>query len=506
MIKTPFPQFKDWRPHQSETIDRVLSTKDKAIMISAPTGSGKSIIGMTLCKEYPRSLYLCSTKTLQSQLKNDFPEATVLMGRSNYTCLYNRMTESSFPKITCEDCIVEYNDDEDKACKGRCTYEKQKKLAIKSQITITNMTYFIVETNFVGKFKGCNMVIVDECDELESEMLRFVSLTVSDKQMERFRLEPPRYKTKVESWKEWANKYLPYIAKQLEILGIQLSKGREDISFLRNFKSINALHKKMTIFKDIVDDTWIYEERKDRWEFKPIWISQFMKDNFWDYANRFVLMSATPPLPELLGLENCDQIEIPSQFPKENRRIVYQPVANLTHKTMEEERPRLLKGVKEIISSHPKEKGLIHTVSYALADYLVKNLNSGRIITHDGKGRAKALETFKKSNYPAILISPSMDRGVDLPYDEARWSIVCKVPFPDLSDKQVSARLYSGSFGRRWYSWMAATSIIQMTGRIVRAKDDFGISYILDKQFENFYGHNSNLFYSWWSEALEFKE
>ncbi len=506
LIRPPFSGFANWRPYQKETIDKILNSKDKTTIVSAPTGSGKSIIGMSLCKEFQRSLYLCSTKTLQAQLRGDFPEAILLMGRANYPCLYSHMTESSFPKITCEDCIVEYNDEAVKVCKSRCVYEKQKKLALKSQITITNMTYFIIESNFIGRFTGCNMVIVDECDELESEMLRFISLNISDKQMERFHLEPPQYKTKVESWKEWANHYLPHIGKQLEILSVQLKKGREDISFIRSYKSVNTLHKKMTIFKDIVDNTWIYEERKDRWEFKPIWISQFMKENFWDHADRFVLMSATPPPPKLLGLEDCEQIEIPSQFPKENRRVIYQPMANLTHKTMNEERPRLLKGIKEVINSHPNEKGLIHTVSYSLADYLVKNLNSGRIITHDGKGRTNALETFKQCDYPAILISPSMDRGVDLPYDAARWCIVCKVPFPDLSDKQVSSRLYSGSFGKQWYAWMTACSIIQMTGRIVRAKDDFGISYILDRQFENFYGHHSELFYGWWTEALEFRE
>jgi Rad3-related DNA helicase len=353
------------------------------------------------------------------------------------------------------------------------------------------------------------MVVVDECDKLEGEILRFVSLNISDRQMERFKLEPPKYKTKPEpkdireGWKKWAERYLPIIGKQLEILGVQFKKGRQDITFLRSYKSTSALHKKMTIFKDIVDDTWIYEEKENRWEFKPTWISQFMNDYFWSHAKRFVLMSATPPPPKLLGLEGCEQISIPSQFPKENRRVIYESIANLTFKTMNEEKPKLLKRIKEIMDSHPKEKGLIHTVSYSLADYLVKNLKSDRILTHNGRGRTDALERFKRDSYPVVLISPSMDRGVDLPYDAARWCIVCKVPFPDLSDKQVSSRLYSSSFGRYWYAWITACSLMQMTGRIVRAVDDWGVSYILDKQFETFYGKNAGLFYGWWTEALE---
>ncbi len=260
------------------------------------------------------------------------------------------------------------------------------------------------------------------------------------------------------------------------------------------------------MFRDTVDDTWIYEEKDDKWEFKPTWISQFMTDFFWNHAERFVLMSATPPPPKLLGLEDCREICIPSQFPKENRRVIYEPVANLTFKTMNEERPKLVDRIREIIKAHPNEKGLIHTVSYSLASYISTNINSDRLLTHNGSGRTETLERFKRSSNPSILISPSMDRGVDLPYDSARWCIVAKLPFPDLSDKQVSSRLYSSSFGKYWYAWITACSLIQMTGRIVRAVDDWGISYILDKQFETFYGKNSNLFYGWWTEALEFKE
>ena len=292
--------------------------------------SGKSLIAMSIAREYQRSLYICSTKILQDQLTNDYPGIPILKGRNNYPCVYNRMRESSFPQITCEDCLAELDEDSDTGdCKLNCIYEIQKKKALNAQMAILNTTYYLTEINYVGRFSKRDMVIVDECDLLEKEILRFVSLSVSDRQMERFKLEPPQYKTKVEAWKVWAEKYLPHIKKELDILGTQLKRGRQDVPFLRLFKSTKALHNKMVMFKDSVDDTWIYEEKGDKWEFKPTWISQFMKTFFWDHANRFVLMSATPPPPKLLGLDDCPQIEIPSQFPKENRKVIYQPVANL---------------------------------------------------------------------------------------------------------------------------------------------------------------------------------
>jgi len=505
LTKPPFKNFSSWRPFQEETASKITDSDNKISMISAPTGSGKSLIAMSICKEYQRSLYLCSTKTLQDQLANDFEGIPILKGRANYPCVYNKVTEASFPKITCDDCIAEFDDEAAEDCKHYCVYEVKKREALRAQIAILNMTYYITEINFIGRFKSCNMVVVDECDMLEKEILKFISLSVSDRQMDRFNLEPPQYKTKFESWKLWAEKYLPNIEKSLELLNIQFKDNRKDISLFRTIKSTRALYKKMTMFRDFVDETWIYEERGNKWEFKPTWISQFMGEYFWNHAQRFVLMSATPPMPRLIGVDDCKRIELPSQFLKESRRVIYDPVANLTHKTMDEEKPKLLKRVKEIIDSYPNEKGLIHTVSYLLADYLAKNLNSNRILTHDGGGRTDTLNKFKTINFPAVLISPSMDRGVDLPYDAARWCIVAKLPFPDLSDKQVSARLYShGSFGRQWYAQTTASTLMQMTGRIVRAIDDFGTSWILDRQFENFYAKNAGLFYNWWTEALEF--
>ena len=501
MNKPPFQNFSSWRPYQSETISQI---QNKFTIISAPTGSGKSLIGMTLCKEHDRSLYLCSTKTLQDQLSTDFPGIPILKGRSNYPCIYNDITESSFPEITCEDCVFEVDDNGERdSCSG-CTYKIHKAKAFNSSVAILNMSYFVTETNYVGMFSGRDIVIVDECDKLESEILRFVSLSVSDRQMEQFSLEPPKFKTKVESWKDWANKYLPYIRDKVKTLLSQFQKRNNDISLLRQFKSADSLHKKMKMFIESVDSTWIYKDSGKKWEFKPIWISQFMEKYFWAHAKKFVLMSATPPLKELLGLTECDEIEIPSQFPKENRRVIYNPVANLTHKTMAQEMGKLLGGVIEIVNKYPNDKGLIHTVSYTLASYLSNNINSNRVMTHDGSSRTETLEKFKLSKKPLILISPSMDRGVDLLYDAARWCIVAKVPFLDLSDKQVSSRLHSGSFGRRWYASQAANTIMQMTGRIVRAMDDYGTSWILDKQFETFYGRNSKLFHNWWTEALEY--
>jgi len=71
----------------------------------------------------------------------------------------------------------------------------------------------------------------------------------------------------------------------------------------------------------------------------------------------------------------------------------------------------------------------------------------------------------------AVLIAPSMDRGVDLPGDACRVQVVAKVPFPNLGDKQVNKRLYTRG-GQEWYAVQAVRSLVQMTGRGVRSPED----------------------------------
>jgi len=205
-----------------------------------------------------------------------------------------------------------------------------------------------------------------------------------------------------------------------------------------------------------------------------------------------------------LNKEEVGYLEMPCAFEVDRRLVYYMPVVNITYKTKFKELPILCDTVKDLMSKHPKEKGLIHTVSYQIADYLITHINSNRLMTHKSKNRTDMLEEFKASNKPLVMISPSMDRGVDLKFDLARWQIICKVPYLNLSDKQVSKRLYSGKRGEKWYRAEACRTIQQASGRIVRDKEDYGVTYILDKQFGELLKTNASLFPTWWRDALSF--
>jgi len=84
--------------------------------------------------------------------------------------------------------------------------------------------------------------------------------------------------------------------------------------------------------------------------------------------------------------------------------------------------------------------------------------------------------------------------------------IVTKVPYPYLGDKQVKARTYGTHDGNMWYAVQTIRAIAQMTGRGMRAVDDWCVSYILDSSFMDLYGPNRRLFPEWWSDAIVWDE
>lgn len=195
--------------------------------------------------------------------------------------------------------------------------------------------------------------------------------------------------------------------------------------------------------------------------------------------------------------------DIPSIFDTARYPIRYMPAADMNHDTKNEEFPKLVSALDDIIVKHPDVKGLIHCVSYSnLYRVLETSKYPKRLIHHADNNRQFVLNQFMASDQPLVLLSPSMERGIDLPDDNCRFIVIVKVPFPYLGDPQIKARLYQGHSGRSWYNAITARRIVQSTGRGMRSPTDFCESYILDSNFEAFYQKNRAMFPRWWREAL----
>jgi ATP-dependent DNA helicase DinG len=194
---------------------------------------------------------------------------------------------------------------------------------------------------------------------------------------------------------------------------------------------------------------------------------------------------------------------VPSSFAASQRPIYLYPTGYMSKKQTMTEAPKVRDAMKVLLESRTPGRVLIHTVSYELNGYLYDELRSLRAsFTYtESKGKDRALAAYR-ANDSAVLFAPSLERGLDLPQDFCRHIIIPKVPFPNLGDKQISARLHSRG-GQLWYSVLTIRSLVQMTGRGMRDASDQCNSYILDSQFiSNIWRKSQHLIPQWWSDAL----
>lgn len=510
---------KEFRKGQLEAIKSASESDKKVAAIQAPTGSGKSLIGNTVGVINNRSCYLTSTKQLQHQIVKDFPEARHMMGRGNFACnqdLHNRTADLCIHSRTTP-CNL----------KPECLYEIHKQAVLDHPFQILNYHYLLYEANFVGRFTGYPVIICDEADALESLLTGFTELKISSFTLETLDLSLPQYRTpNARDWlgscQRWAEHTREKVSGRIEVLHKQIMELTPDkklacgVPFLiQEYKTLKTLFFKLSMFAEHVDDSWIFQEIKKNgnttgWKFQPTWLSKGLSEQyFFRHGEKFVLMSATLPpktiLAHMLGLEtdDIDLIEIDSTYPTDIRPVYLNPVADMGYKKYEEDLPKLLNEIQRLVDKHTNERGIIHTVSYKLNNAIM-DMNNPRFITHNSHNKDEVLGQFINSKNK-VLVSPSSTRGVDLPDDLCRFIIVAKAPFQGLGDKLVKSRVYgSGSFGRFWYQAQCAQDIVQASGRGVRHKDDYCVTYILDKQAERLIVDNQGLFPRYWLKAVDY--
>ena len=512
-----FSRFSDrgFRPGQENAILKVVEGGEKKVsVVEAPTGSGKTIIGMTAGSMIGPFSYMTHSKILQNQITEEFPEARSLFGRGNYPCLVGGGN-------MCDTC---FHDGKDIICekKGACLYEVAKLATLRHDKRILNYDYFMYEANYVGRFSDQEFVVVDEADNLENALVNFVSLKFSDFAFKRLGLEGPARKTAtsrrgIEPWVDFvslAKRKAGYELERLQGatrgLGVESMNTPSAVTLLKGINRLQSLIGQMDIFLKNVDDTWMYDDQQEGWHiFRPLWITKELADKFfWKHSDRFLLMSASfLPIHLVartlgLSLDSIGYTNMPSNFPRERRPIYINPACNLTAATMEQELPKLCKEIRRIINEHPNDKGIIHGVSYKLSRAIVEGVGDSRLFVHGSSDRQDALDRFIDSDDPLVLVSPSMERGVSLDGDKARFVIVAKAPYLSLGDKVVKTRIYSSKWGNLWYIATMLLTVLQMAGRGMRSADDYCETYILDKQFDKALSEHPTMLPLWWREAI----
>jgi ATP-dependent DNA helicase DinG len=523
-----FPKQFKIKNSQSELIQKISEgfKKNKFVIVSAPTGTGKSFLSATLANasneasnnfkeivnsyrayeqdengEYEvedelfnedpsGSFVLTITKNLQDQYISLFDECKSFKGKSNYVCNVDEQSDVeiapclTLPKIK-EDCWK----------KNFCSYYNARNEALTNKFSALNYKIFFTLPNHL---KRKNFIICDEASELENELVKNFTLSVDYDKIKKYDI-PIRKLTTDDFYKaiEWAENCEEILSNHLEELKRKIGKKKVSISDKEKSEFLyvrNLSNSISNILKYKNDASWIIDRDKDVINFVPLKVDS-LAQNIFIHGEKILLMSATMvdhvKFAKSLGIEDYEYIEASSTFDPEKSPIYVSTKHKLNYNNLAEKIPLIANQIKQICATHKNVKGIIHTHTMNISNQLKKYLeDDGRFLFRDKTSTNDniLLEHFE-SKEPTVLVSPSLSYGVDLRDEMGRFCIVVKLPYLPLSNKRVK-RIFEQD--KIWYNNAMLNGLVQMCGRCTRSESDFSDTYILDGNIEQIMMRNMN--------------
>jgi Rad3-related DNA helicase len=528
-IRPSFPA-QTFRGNQATAIDAVRDAfvaGNDVVLVRAPTGSGKSLLARAVAgaartpdeadpAEATDAYYTTPQVSQLDDVAADdlLDDLNVIRGKGNYTCILPDETTTPVDRAPCAresgyDCTVQH----------RCPYYADRAIASNRSIAAMTLAYFM-QTAGSEVFGKRDVVVIDEAHGLAAwaEMYATVDLrpaTVpvwdevgvpdlgdADDPIDR----TARFAETLAGVCERAATELTGSAELTPGEAARRDRLRELRSELRWFVSDHRDPTSAT--------TWVVDQpdgEGDAVTIKPLDPGRYLHHTVWDRGNRFALLSATildkAAFCRGVGLapSNVALVDVPHTFPLDNRPLCDVTQGKMTYEHRDETLPDVARLLVRLMARHPTEKGLVHCHSYAIQDRLADRLSEfgvdARVRTHAREDRDRALADWKASDDPDLFLSVTMEEALDLRGDLARWQVCCKAPYLNTADSRVARRLDDGQWA--WYHRTALRTVIQAAGRIVRAPDDHGVTYLADASLLDLFDRAGGDMPPWFADAVD---
>ena len=526
-----FPEEYKPREIQKEilqAIEEKIKVGYKTIILSAPTGVGKSLIAATLARYQGSSFIVTASKQLQDQYSKDLKFLMPVKGKSNFACL-KLMDQESISKsdtkiavqkgLTCEKGLCEETTMKNgkkvkELCKYKpklgepqditrefCHYYEQKYRALTSPHSIWNYaSYFQLmkfNRNAYAEYVSRPIAIFDEAHKIEDQIIQFIGVDIYNGLLTECGINASVYDLKdadmiIQLLDDLASEYSNQIKNLLESKSFMLNPDYVVLAKLESrYEKMANAHAEIYSNKNnfVINDPYMDERGNFRSvSIKPLDISKYVK-TFFDIENQ-IFMSATidkDSFCENAGLDpsKVGFVDTPrSPFPPDKRRINFLNTKKLSYSSSKDDEITVIKKIDDIMSEHANERGLILTSSEKRCFDIKNNLsekNRNRIrICHSrneiGMTQDEILQEHSFDE-DGVLLSSSLWEGVDLKDDLSRFQIIAKVPYPNLSEKRTKVKMQKFPL---WYKSQTLTKLLQGFGRSIRSEDDWAVTYVLD--------------------------
>jgi Rad3-related DNA helicase len=535
--------FRKGQRETIETIiSSYLDDPEATVVIDAPTGTGKSIIAMWcawILKEMGRTGYLITSDlTLQDQYEQDITRLKLrwpsIKGVDNYECHVNGLPfslgECRMRNIGYEQALARLS------CAANCEYIQLRLRAIDSPVTVVNYAFWLLQRNYVAPkmeagdrkvpFPKRDFTFFDEAHKIDEIVQNHFSPRVDDFLPELLNIhtsyllkagiETPNiskaYLTDLvnDLLKLQDRETLFHRLKDLQRILLHLLATRPAAENLvkRQFGQFNEremtpawkkafgrydrikdIHCKIedytSLIKEVSTDAMVWDQQEREVKFMCVEEAKMIQRYLHAQAGFKVLMSATIGAPrefaKIMGITSAKFIRLDNAFNYDRSPVVFVNKHKLSYREKEKNLPQVVEILDKIIERHEGQRGIIHTGSYEFTNYI--NRNSGhksRLMSYDNsKEKNEVLELFKQREN-AVLMGPSLLEGLDLKDDTSRFQVFFKVPYPNLRDPLIKAKMDRMP---GFYDWKTFISIAQGVGRSVRNPDDWAVTYILDACF-----------------------
>jgi len=500
----PAPSF---RPTQKEALTEIreaFESDNDVVLVRAPTGSGKSLLARSIMGCARRlqdaepaevtGAYYTTPQVSQlddvaaDDLLDDFE---VIRGKSNYNCILPGEHDTPVNQAPCArekgfDCTV----------KHRCPYYSDRAVASGQPMAAMTLAYFM-QTAGSDVFGMRDVVVIDEAHGLAEWAEMYATITLSPQRVPVWDdVDVPDINA-AHNPVERASAFAERLADTCSAAKDELT-GKPELT-PQEVARRDRLGELVSELQWFIEDyrspesptTWVLDQPGGAGTaitIKPLDPARYLKHTVWDRGETFALLSATilnkDAFCRQVGL-NPDRValvDVEHTFPVENRPLYDVTQGKMTYEHRDETIPKIARLIVRLMAHHPNEKGIVHAHSYAIAEQLAEKLTAfgvgQRVRIHDTTNRDPELEAWKASSNPEVFISVKMEEALDLKGDLARWQVLCKAPYLNTNDSRVARRLEDDQWA--WYHRTALRTVIQACGRVVRAPDDYGATYLAD--------------------------
>lgn len=524
-----------------EALHNIHNTNKKYIVISAGTGTGKSVIAKHIADYYvehvagdldgdPKreALFLTKTIGLQDQYLGDFSDMKKLMGATNYSCHTDHIVPIP-PTMKAHGGCKYYIAD------GMCEYNKARSEYQLSLLKILNYAFFM---RGMSRYNTRGLLVCDEAHNLEESLIDILNTEIRIEVLRNEKSDNIIFDNYVphgsltsdgltfnqaESIMKFCFDKVAMLSKAIKELEKSIERMVENDRIPPNLVEVleKELSPKTTLYNryhgigtklyeylDTGGNGWThYYDKTDKlYVFKPVFIPPNIHNMVFNNPRHVLLMSATASrVAKSLRLppERVHTIEAEYLFDVENRpfyALLSMPRFNA--RTREEALPEYVEMIDRLISQYGEDGSvLIHCVSYANAEYIKQNSKFGHRILVPTSLEVRDIHSHIEKG--TIIASPAMTEGVDLANGVVQAQIFMKVPYPFLGDPWVVKKKDEDD---GWYDYCAMLDIIQGSGRMIRGPNDKGDTFMLDPSFSRLYHKckDQGAVPSWWQSTVHF--